>query len=117
MSRNNACVCPMQNDTCSYIAGADRGRVGDTGGHHHLPGGAARADSTPGSLWLDGGAKVITGDEQRLSGHLGPVLCLAVSGERLFSSSTDLTIKVQARRFSILHHLLVSTSMSRCSIS
>ncbi|KAK9839468.1 hypothetical protein WJX81_003920 [Elliptochloris bilobata] len=52
------------------------------------------ADSTPGSLWLDGKAKVVAGEEQRLSGHSGPVLCLALCGERLFSSSTDLTIKV-----------------------
>ncbi|CAL8463359.1 g2893 [Coccomyxa elongata] len=53
------------------------------------------ADSTPGPLKMDEGAHVVTGEDQRLTGHTGALLCLALLDKRLlFSSSTDLTIKV-----------------------
>jgi hypothetical protein len=55
-----------------------------------------QSDSTPGPLRMDEAARVITADEQRLTGHAGAVLCLALLDDRrLFSSSTDLTIKVK----------------------
>lgn len=60
-----------------------------------MAGGKLRgADSTPGPLKLDEGAHVVTGEDQRLTGHTGALLCLALLDNRLlFSSSTDLTIK------------------------
>lgn len=43
---------------------------------------------------MDEGAHVVTGEDQRLTGHTGALLCLALLDKRLlFSSSTDLTIK------------------------
>ena len=60
------------------------------------PGGVGRANSTPGSLWLDSKAEIVAGEEHRLSDHSGPVLYLALSGSRLYSSSTDFSIKARA---------------------
>ena len=94
LGRAGAQGSPCQCVTClARCAGAGAAREGRAG-RGQLQGGAGRADSTPGALWLDGAAKVVAGEEQRLAGHHGPVLCLALSGDRLFSSSTDLTIKV-----------------------
>ena len=88
---------PMPVREC-LVRRADTGAAREgRAGRGQLHGGAGRADSTPGALWLDGAAKVVAGEEQRLAGHHGPVLCLALSGDRLFSSSTDLTIKVHPR--------------------
>jgi hypothetical protein len=92
---------PCQCVTC-LVRRADAGAAREgRAGRGQLHGGAGRADSTPGALWLDSAAKVVAGEEQRLAGHHGPVLCLALSGDRLFSSSTDLTIKVHPR---VLRH-------------
>ncbi len=48
----------------------------------------------PGPLKMDEGARVVTAEDQQLTGHTGALLCLALLDDRLlFSSSTDLTIK------------------------
>ena len=45
---------------------------------------------------MDEGARVVTAENQRLTGHTGALLCLALLDSRLlFSSSTDLTIKAR----------------------
>ncbi len=92
-AQGSACQCVTRLVRRADAGAAREGRAG----RGQLHGGAGRADSTPGALWLDGAAKVVAGEEQRLAGHHGPVLCLALSGDRLFSSSTDLTIKVHPR--------------------
>lgn len=52
------------------------------------------SDSMPGLLKMDEGARIVTADDQRLTGHSGAVLCIALQdNRRLFSSSTDLSIK------------------------
>ena len=54
------------------------------------------SDSLPGLLKMDEGARVVTAENQRLTGHTGALLCLALLDSRLlFSSSTDLTIKAR----------------------
>lgn len=54
------------------------------------------AESVPGALVMDGGARVAAAEEQRLTGHRGALLCLAAARDgRLFSASTDLSIKVR----------------------
>ena len=73
---------------------AEATRKGKPGGQP--PGDMGRANSTPGSLWLDSKAEVVAGEEHRLSDHVGPVLCLALCGSRLYSSSTDFSIKASA---------------------
>ncbi|KAK9917148.1 hypothetical protein WJX75_001304 [Coccomyxa subellipsoidea] len=66
-----------------------RKRRRDSGGKLH------GSDSMPGPLKMDEGARVVTAENQRLTGHTGALLCLALLDSRLlFSSSTDLTIKV-----------------------
>ena len=55
-----------------------------------------QSDSMPGPLKMDEGARIVTADEQRLTGHSGAVLCMALQDNcRLFSSSADLSIKVE----------------------
>ena len=73
---------------------AEATRKGKPGGQPS--GEMGRANSTPGSLWLDSKAEVVAGEEHRLSDHVGPVLCLALCGSRLYSSSTDFSIKASA---------------------
>jgi hypothetical protein len=47
---------------------------------------------------MDGSARVAAVEEQRLTGHRGALLALAASRDgRLFSASTDLSIKACAR--------------------
>ena len=44
---------------------------------------------------MDEGAQIVKREDQRLTGHRGALLALALCGDRtLFSASTDLSIKV-----------------------
>lgn len=58
----------------------------------------ASSQSLPGALTMDEGAKVLTAEDQRYTGHAQALLCLAFLDEGLLaSSSADLSIKVTGK--------------------